>query len=283
MPLTTVVVPVSQIVIPPYRIRQEPTVDIEPLANSILELGRLIRATHTVNSPTGREGLLHLPIVRPAVDGLEIVDGVRRFLAVSEILHWTDIEVSLLPAAADSMVYLRTQSDTNNMRVNFTVYERLLDAQQLLSIEQAMARERQMAGKPVSQSDKGRATERAGAAVGMSHATVEHGLAVLRAAEEEPEKYGDLALAFQSNAAIDPTYHEMIRRQQYGAAPLPEYEPPAPPHVNALLDRLDGMSTSIRKFIIDRLQLNVGPVAWVQEITVDNRDYTVHVHVEPKE
>lgn len=287
MPLPTIVLPAHAIVVPPDRIRQDPSEEIESLAHSIESLGQLVAAEQRKMglTVTGREGLLHLPLVRMiAPDRAEIVVGVRRYLACTEVLGWREMEVAVLYAADDPLVRVQAETDENNARRNFTTYERLLAVQQRIEVEREQAYQRQQAGKPVPNGAGGRALERAGAAGGYSHVTAAHGLAVLDAAATQPELYGDLALALQHNAPVDKVWQEMNHRQRAGETPLPTYHPPVAPEVAWLADRLDGVSSSIRTWLFTHL--NIGPTeakGYSEIVCVGDKEYLVSVSVRPKE
>lgn len=283
-------IPVDLIIVPPDRLRQDPHEDINSLAQSIAELGVMRRANGFYRGGK-TEGLLQpiivqrceMPFGSITKTCYKVVDGVRRFLACTEILKWEWVECTQADDMGDQMTYLRAQYDANEQRAGFTRYEKLLAAAQMLDAERERAAARRTSGKPAPSGEKGKATERVGAAVGMSHATVEHGLAVI-ASEHE-----DLRLAIHNGQSIDSAWHELRLRELDQSAPLPEYHPPAVPAVVALIDKLDGVSTSIRRWLMTRLQsdtmqaLHDSAPGYVEQLTINGKDYIVSVWVRQKE
>ncbi len=147
--------------------------DLESLAQSIAEVG-----------------LLHPVVVTPDA---RLIAGERRIRACL-MLGWTDIPATVV----DLPSIIRGECDENLIRKDFTPTEAAAIAKELEPLERKAAKERQLAGIPSGNFpegidiDKGNALDKVAEAVGMSRKTLMKVQEVVRAAEEDPETYGDL-------------------------------------------------------------------------------------------
>jgi DNA modification methylase len=165
--------------------------DIQALAESIKEVG-----------------LIH-PVVINSRN--ELVAGYRR-LEAAKLLGWERI-----PAVRMDIDPIQGVYHENLFRKDLTVRERLAIADALEPVEREKARGRLKThtkagyGK-LPEAEKGAATERVAKAVGWSRRTYEKAKAVAQAAEENPEKYGDL-LEVMEEVSVESAYNELMRRR----------------------------------------------------------------------
>lgn len=163
-------------------------------------------------------GLLH-PII--VTDSYELVAGQRRLEAVKKIGH-LEIPARILPLSPAEM--LRAEHDENEIRKDFTPSEQVAIGRKLEEEVARRARERMKAGQPyetVSQgSEKGPTREIVGKAVGISGPTYQRAKAVVTAAEEDPDAYGDLVEKMDQTGNVAGTFRELKARQ-----PDPEPKP----------------------------------------------------------
>jgi len=127
-----------------------------------------------------------------------ILDGVQRYTACER--HKIKLDVSRdfvswesLPERVRAVGPLTYVTSVNVPRRHLTIQQRAEHALKLLPIYEREAKERQLAGTPLASGEaKGKATEKAAAAVGVSTSTVERARRKQRKAEssndEEPEE-----------------------------------------------------------------------------------------------
>jgi ParB-like chromosome segregation protein Spo0J len=170
--MTTRTIPIEQVKIG-ERFRKD-LGDIQSLADSIKELG-----------------LLQPIVVNEATN--ELIAGHRR-LEACKLLGWTEITANMV-----NLEYLvKGEYAENAFRKEFTKTEAVAIKQAIEPIEREMARQRQIAGKPVADSAKGEVREIVASNLGMSHDTLSKAEVVVQAAKREPEKYGDLPAKMDS-------------------------------------------------------------------------------------
>lgn len=182
------------------RVRKE-SGDIQALADSI-----------------ARHGLLHPVVVTK--DGL-LVAGARRLEAAAK-LGWEEVPVTIV--SVDDL--LSAERDENEVRKDFTPTEavaigRLIEEQEKPRvIEQRRQNIRKAAavkagvdpGETPVTTKVGETREKVGRAVGMSGFTYDRAKKVVLAAEEDPEKYGDLPAKMDETGQVLPVFHELERR-----------------------------------------------------------------------
>lgn len=128
-----------------------------------------------------------------------LIAGYRRLRAV-EHLGWDTVPVTVIDI--DDMIL--GERDENAQRKDFTPSEAVAIGRLVEQRERELAKGRQAVAGPASGKGKksgsgnlpeavrGDTRDRVGAAVGMSGRTYERASAVVRAAERDPEKFGDL-------------------------------------------------------------------------------------------
>lgn len=204
-----------------------PLDSIHILAQSREDYGPIERLAEDI----AEHGLLHPLTVRRNGEGFIVIAGQRRLLALKMLAadhpgRYTQIEVKVVEVDEDEAVYV--QASENGQRKDLTDGEALDKAKELLEIEQRRAKERKLAGLPVAETDKGRATERVAAKVGRTRYWLERALGLERQVEREPEEYGDLIANLHSGGRVEQAAQEADRREQAQAGaplPLPPGEP----------------------------------------------------------
>ncbi len=167
--------------------------DLESLAQSIAEVG-----------------LLHPVVVTPDA---RLIAGERRIRACL-MLGWTDIPATVV----DLPSIIRGECDENLIRKDFTPTEAAAIAKELEPLERKAAKERQEAsrfggGGNLPPPESGKALDKVAEAVGMSRKTLMKVQEVVRAAEEDPDTYGDLPEKMDKTS-IEKAYQEKRRRER---------------------------------------------------------------------
>lgn len=132
-----------------------------------------------------RVGLLHPVVVMGDPEDerrWRLVAGERRLRACRDILHWERIHVRIV----NGIDLLQAEHDENAVREPFTPSEAVAIAAALRPAIEIAATEREQAGTPSSQMDKGRTDEKLAAAVGLSRNTLRRAEAVVGAATDNP-------------------------------------------------------------------------------------------------
>jgi N6-adenosine-specific RNA methylase IME4 len=162
-------------------------------------------------------GLLHPVVIRP--DG-RLVTGGRRIRAFQK-LGRERIPVRVM----DLESVVRGEHDENTCRKDFTYAEAVEVMCELRPMEQAAAKERQLhalkrgssaprSGK-LPEREKGEAADRAARATGKKRRTLEKAETVIQAAEQEPERFGDLAEQLKEDGVrVEAVYRAMQQRQE---------------------------------------------------------------------
>jgi len=176
--------------------------DIEELAESIDEIG-----------------LLHPVVVR--TDGT-LIAGARR-LAACKCLGWSSVPVTRV----DIDAIVRGEWAENAMRKDLSPSERWAIYEEVKKVETAAARERQAtlnnaetAPGNFPEASKGEAREKAAKATGTSYKSLEKIGEVIKAAEENPERYGPLVREMDATGKVDGVFKKMnmLRaREEYEA------------------------------------------------------------------
>jgi len=173
---------ISDIVVGP-RYRRE-LGDISSLADSIAEVG-----------------LLHPIVVRP--DGILIAG--RRRLAAYQQLGWDEIPAT----EVDLDEILRGELAENVARKDFLPSEIDAIRRALVPLEQAAAAKRMTLGKISIGSKTGTVRDRIGALVGISGKQLDKIAQVVKAAEEEPERYGQLVAEMDDGGSVDGIFRRL--------------------------------------------------------------------------
>jgi ParB family chromosome partitioning protein len=210
--------------------------DIAGLAKSIDELG-----------------LLQPVVVTP---DNKLVAGRRRLAAVAE-LKWTEVPVCVTDNVTTALALLKAEEAENTCRKAFTLSEAVAMADAIEVLEREEAEKRQHAsrakkGQKVgtgnlptpSEGDKGRAGDKAAAAVGMSRRTYEKAKAVVEAAEQDPVGCGPIKEEMDRTGKVDPAYKKLQEheaRTGNGKPPSRRRRRSSTPKIKGLVKRFQRM------------------------------------------
>lgn len=210
---------------------RRPTADLVVLNRHRKDLGDLAGLAASIKSL----GFIHPITVRP--DGCTVIAGVRR-LAAAKSLGLETVPVRVLDGADDLEAWLRAERDENTERKDFTwsekvslgrEYEELLRPLAKKDAEEAQreAGRQYGAGHPKEVGEKVTSTsgshpqvaDKVAGVLGVSRPTYIRAKSVVTAAEEDPEKFGDLVDRLDQGAKVTPIYEEMQRRRTSPSAP----------------------------------------------------------------
>lgn len=153
-------------------------------------------------------GLLHPVVVTP--NG-ELIAGQRR-LEACRLLGWDRVSVNVVDIAE----VVRGEHDENAIRKAFLPSEMVAIARALEPAERRAAKERQGERTDIRQTlpnvGKGRARDKVAAYAGVSGYTLEKAAAVVDAAEQCPQEFGDLLIKLDATQKVDGAYKELKRR-----------------------------------------------------------------------
>ena len=256
------------------QIREIEIKSIDTRGRTRKNLGDIDALAHSI----GHRGLLHPIVVNSRY---QLVVGGRRLAAFKKLGRKT-IPAIVNPSFEELAAILQAERDENTCRKDFTPTEAVELAQKIKPLLEKEAKERQESGKssdgqaggrgrkkPPSDSDEGLADEsnedqpnkpsrnfRTGlqpsgrtadaiaAAVGMSGRTLEKAEAVVDAAKEDPEQFGDLPKQMDETGKVDGAYREMRRRQ---SPPKPEPRYPLSDAYTKVLNDIVGVLNGFRK------------------------------------
>jgi ParB family chromosome partitioning protein len=186
-------------------------------------------------------GLLHPIVIAP---DHQLIAGQRRLEAVKE-LGWTEIPARVVDLAN----IVQGEHDENAYRKDFTPSEAVAIGRALEELERPKAARRKAAGRAkrkaagrvrrrkrsqqpgasgsgklpepaVLPEDKGQTRDKVAAAVGLSGKTYEKAKAVVKAAEEDPERYGHLVEQMDQTGKVDPAYKQVSKQQMEKNPPV---------------------------------------------------------------
>jgi hypothetical protein len=91
-------------------------------------------------------------------------------------------------------------------------------AREIEAVEKGKAKDRMLAGKRPSEespegTERGEAKEIAASAVGMDRTTLAKAEAIVEAAEEDPDSFGDLVESMDETGKVDPFHKELKSRR----------------------------------------------------------------------
>jgi ParB family chromosome partitioning protein len=169
-------------------------------------------------------GMLQPILVSKVMDKFKLRAGHRR-LEAAKLLGWTTVPCIIvkLENALDALI---AERDENTCRKDFTPSEAVAIGKAIEAIESEAAKERQEAsrakkGEKIGQaqggdnlpppSSNGKTRDKIAAAVGMSASTYEKAKAVVKAAEEEPEKFTPILKTMDKTGKVDPAYRRVKR------------------------------------------------------------------------
>lgn len=179
------------------------------------DLGNIERLAENVDEL----GLLQPILITP---DCKLVDGQRRIEAC-KLLGWVDVPVHTVPLSPVEM--LRAEHDANEIRKAFTPSELVAIGRAIETEVAKQAKERQEAtqakpgervgGETVTPptGEKGKTREIVGRAVGVSGPTYQRAKAVVVAAEEDPNTFGDLVEKMDKTRNIKGTFDELRGRK----------------------------------------------------------------------
>lgn len=174
--------------------------DIQALADSLAEVG-----------------LLHPIVITP---DCHLVAGARR-LAAAKFLHWEKIPATVVHNLTDAVKEIHAERDENVCRKDLVKSESVALAKTLLPLEREEAFTRQVESRanrsenftPRSKTEKGNFMDRVAKAVGMSRPTLEHAMAVVDAAEEEPGRYAPFVAEMDKTGKVDGVYKKLKKKK----------------------------------------------------------------------
>lgn len=193
------------------------------------DLGNLLALEESVR----RLGLLH-PVVLNS--RRELIAGSRR-LAVAKRIGWAAIPARVVDTLDDALAALQAERDENNCRADLAPTEIVELGRKIEALEKPKAKERKAGaikdrdesgrakatGGNLPPVDGGKTRDKVGKALGVSGKTYEKAKQVTEAAEQEPEKFGDLPAKMDAES-VDAAHKELKRRTE----PEPEPAPPEP-------------------------------------------------------
>ncbi|MHA2065719.1 MAG: ParB N-terminal domain-containing protein [Candidatus Thorarchaeota archaeon] len=152
------------------------------------------------------ESMKSLGLLQPIViDQANNLIAGRRRIEAAKLLKWSSIDCHIV----DIPALLLGERDENAVRKDFAPSEMVAIKRATIEYETAEAQKRQLAGlkkgdkarmENFSERGQGRAKDKIARAVGTSRPTLDKAEAVVIAAEEEPEKYGDLITIMDEEA-----------------------------------------------------------------------------------
>ena len=201
---------------------------------STIKLGHRVRKDYgdiaTLWQSIQAVGLIHPVVVNSQ---MELISGARRLKAYI-IQNKKSIDVLVCDALDDITKALQAERDENTCRKNFTPSEMVAMVKKLDEREREAAKERKKAGKgehggggrgnkkPSENFTEGLshesppARDRIAKAVGTSGVTYERAKKVVKAAEEDPETYGDLVEKMDATGKVNPAYEDYRARKNGG-------------------------------------------------------------------
>jgi ParB family chromosome partitioning protein len=214
--------------------------DLVPLIKSIRDLG-----------------LLHPLVVTP---DMQLVAGCRRLEAVRE-MGWATVPVHVVDGLDDAVAALRAERDENLCRKDFSPSEAVAIGKALEDLERAEAKKRQQEGGraggkasgKLPEASKGEARDKVAASVGMSPRTYDKAKDVAEAAEQDPEKYGDLVQEMDETGKVDSAHKKLKERggadkdKKGKGKPKRTTAPPSPaPRGRALPGAVSGLKRLVK-------------------------------------
>jgi site-specific DNA-methyltransferase (adenine-specific) len=177
-------------------------------------------------------GLLHPVVVTKTGD---LVAGARRLEACRR-LGWSEIPT----VSVNGVDQKAAERDENQVRLNLTPSEAVAVADYFRAGVEAEAKAAQgVAGKERGRGQiaggklpqaiaEGKVRDVLARRVGMSGKTLEKATAVVRAAEQEPKKFGRLAERMDATGKVDTAYKDLQKARKAEAKTTPKKLPPLP-------------------------------------------------------
>lgn len=159
---------------------------------------------------------------------LELIAGGRR-LQACKMLGWAEIPALIV----DTQNIIDCEIQENAVRKDFSLSEMVNIKRYLESKEKELAKERMMAGKPLSDSDKGRADDKIAKYFGISRDTLYKAEKIMEATEKDPERYGDLLrMVDQGKISVNRAYRQVAKGTSKHEEPYLTPHIPAPSAAN---------------------------------------------------
>jgi len=121
------------------------------------------------------------------------------------MLGWSDVPTTVVNLES----IIRGEGAENVLRKDFAPSEAVAIAAALEPIEREAAKERMLTGQPCENFTQGKSLDKTASAVGMSRPTLEKARQVVEAAEQEPERFGDLVERMDRTGKVDRVYKEL--------------------------------------------------------------------------
>jgi hypothetical protein len=169
-------------------------------------------------------GLLHPIVINSRA---QLISGRRR-LEVCKRLGWTDVPVTVIDTLDDAVLALKAEQDENFLRepmapLEFAELGRRIEAEEkpkASTRRREGARHGGEASGKLPEASRGQTRDKVASALGVSGKTYEKVKAVVEAAEQHPEQFGDLAEKLAvPNAKVDPVFKELRQRQESRPSP----------------------------------------------------------------
>ena len=154
------------------------------------EYGDLVALAASIDA----RGILHPPVVKPLREGRrELIAGERRVRAwrisergkAGEPIPYRELDI-------DDVIAAEWEENAPGIRKDFTLSESVAIARALKPALAEKAAERERAGKPVPAAEKGETAEIVAELVGLGRRTLDRAIAVVEAAEAEPDRFSVL-------------------------------------------------------------------------------------------
>jgi ParB family chromosome partitioning protein len=185
--------------------------DIAELSRSIAEVGLLNPITVTPD--------------------YQLVAGGRRLKAI-ETLGWETVPVCVMDNLTDLKSQLDAESDENGLRKDFTPSEKVFMGERIRHVVEEDAKRRMKEGKKKkdeevqaesngdkSEEKKGTTREIVAEAVGLSWPTYQKAAEIVAAAEQDPEKFGDILKKMDETENISAAYNQMKKIKEEAVKP----------------------------------------------------------------
>lgn len=171
----------------------------------------------TLAESINRLGLLHPVVLR---SDMTLIAGERRIRAYQH-LGRDCIEAHIVKGFEDAVTLLLAERDENTERKALAPSEKVALGIELEKLERPKASERkkstqgnrQSGAEKFSAPEKGDTRDKVGGAIGMSGVSYQRAKAVVKAAEEDPEQFGDLVEQMDATGKITPAHDELTARR----------------------------------------------------------------------
>jgi ParB family chromosome partitioning protein len=162
-----------------------------------------------LNELAASMAVVHLHPIAVTPDGL-LVGGQRR-LEAAKLLEWETIDVQVVTGLDDALALMRAEMAENICRKPYTVVEAVNVGRDLEELERDAAKQRQRDGGrnggkgsgKLPEPSTGDTRDKVAAVVGMSGRSYQNAKTVVEAADEDPDRFGDLVAKMDATSNID--------------------------------------------------------------------------------